>query len=102
MKSENEIPKFDLATQIMAGQRKFAATKRIAPRAKDQRIKTTNEPCHPEWDTRPQTTDHDLENKEPEIQKSLKPEVLSLVPESFPDKIISEIVARDIQNFRKR
>jgi hypothetical protein len=87
MKSENEIPKFDLADQIMAGHRKFTAVKRIAPKKKDHRQKTT--------DIRPQTKDQ-------EIQTSLKSDVSGLMSDASSQQIISEIVARDIQNFRSR
>ena len=94
MKSENEIPKYDLAEQIMAGQRKFAARKRIAPRTRIQR--------HKKVDTKPLITSYSPQNTEPEIQKSPKAEVLNFMSEKSPDQIISEIVARDIQNLRKR
>jgi len=96
MKSENEIPKFDLADQIMAGQRKFSAVKRIAPKKKDIRLTKP--------DIRPQTQDHrhKTQTTDQEIQKSLKSDVSGLMSDASSQQIISQIVARDIQNFRKR
>ncbi len=99
MKSENEIPKFDLAQQIMAGHRKFTAVKRIAPRKKDIRLKTP--------DISTQTTIEKILSKE----SNIKPAAIPMghehggyaIPSTNPaDQIISEIVARDIQNFRSR
>ena len=90
MKSENEIPRFDLADQILAGQRKFNAAKRIAPRAKNSRVKTqdqrpntTDEPCHHERDSRPQPT---VQNT-PVQESSTK---YTIHDTNFPDKIIPE------------
>ena len=94
MKSENEIPKFDLASQILAGQRKFSAVKRIAPKKKDIRLQTT--------DLRQKTTDVRTETKDHEISKSLKSDVPDLMSDNSTDKIISEIVARDIKNLRAK
>ena len=94
MKSENEIPKFDLASQILAGQRKFSAVKRIAPKKKDIRLQTT--------DLRQKTTDVRTETKDHEISKSLKSDVPDLMSDNSADKIISEIVARDIKNLRAK
>ena len=87
MKSENEIPKFDLAEQIMAGQRKFSAVKRIAPRAKERRLKTI--------DTRPQIIVQNSPVQEHNTQYAIR-------NTDSPDQIISEIVARDIQKFRSK
>jgi hypothetical protein len=67
-----EIPKFDLAEQIMAEQRKITAVRRRAP---GQKTKTP--------DRKPQTQSS---------QYTFKPFVLS-----EQEKIIAEIVARDIQ-----
>ena len=94
MKSENEIPKYDLAEQIMAGQRKFAATKRIAPKKRDTRYQTPGLRLKTS-DTRTQTTIQTKPSKERDTQYS----ILNTKPS---DKIISEIVARDIHNLRKR
>ncbi|MBN1972375.1 MAG: hypothetical protein JW787_01955 [Sedimentisphaerales bacterium] len=73
------IPKFDLAEQILAGQRKFASMKRTAP--SKNRIRNSN--------------------VETEIKKQ---SALNPIPvpakDNSQDQIISEIVARDIQNFR--
>jgi len=106
MKSENEIPKYDLAEQIMAGQRKFAARKRIAPIRRRISNKDENENVSIKPITIPNqipiTANDSSQNTEPKIQKSLEPHVLSLMSENIPDQIISDIVARDIQNFRKR
>jgi len=99
MKSENEIPKFDLADQIMAGHRKFTAVKRIAPKKKEIRLKTP--------DISTQTTIQKILSKESNTQPAAIPmrreqggyAILNTNP---VDQIISEIVARDIQNFRSR
>ena len=68
------IPKFDLAEDIMAQQRKVAAMKRKAPSPK---IETKEEK------PRIESADHGIERPVPEL------------PEQ--DKIIAEIVARDIE-----
>lgn len=94
MKSESDIPKFDLAEQIMAGQRKFAAVKRVAPKIRDQRLKTT--------DTRLKAISHKPQNTDQTIQKSLKSDVSGLMSDNSPEQIISEIVARDIRNLRAK
>jgi hypothetical protein len=68
------IPKFDLAEDIMAQQRKVAAMKRKAP---SPRIETEEEK------PRIESADHGIKRPVPEL------------PER--DKIIAEIVARDIE-----
>jgi hypothetical protein len=68
----DEVPKFDLAAQIMAEQRKITAVRRRAP---GQKIKNP--------DRKPQTQSS---------QYTFKPFVLS-----EQERIIAEIVARDIQ-----
>ena len=94
MKSENEIPKFDLARQIMSTQRKFSAGKRIAPKKKD---------------IRPQTQDLRLQTTNPSKEHDTQPAATlpmhggySSLNTNHVDKIISDIVARDIHNLRKR
>ncbi len=99
MKSENEIPKFDLAQQIMAGHRKFTAVKRIAPRKKDIRLKTP--------DISTQTTIQKILSNESNVQPAAIPMGreqgrYTITNKNPDDQIISEIVARDIQNFRRR
>lgn len=99
MKSENEIPKFDLADQIMAGHRKFTAVKRIAPKKKDVRLKTP--------DIRTHTTVQQILTKESNTQPAAIPigreqGGYAITNKNHDDQIISEIVARDIQNFRRR
>ena len=99
MKSENEIPKFDLAQQIMAGHRKFTAIKRIAPKKKDIRLKT------PDISTR--TTVQKILSNESNPQPAAiireREHAGHAIFSTNPvDQIISEIVARDIQNFRKQ
>jgi hypothetical protein len=81
MKSENNIPKFDLAEQILAEQRKTASVKRKAPdRNRDSKTGGNNNST--------------IENK------------TSTLPVQKPDncnnddKIIAEIVARDIRQIR--
>ena len=87
MKSENEIPKFDLAEQILAGQRKFASAKRTAPKKKDTRLKTA--------DVRPQAEVQKIYSKERNTQ-------YSILNTDSADQIISDIVARDIQKIRSK
>ncbi len=71
----NEIPRFDLAEQIMAEQRKITAIRRKAP---GQKTKT------PDQRPRIQSTDYAVKQPPPVLsQKEL---------------IIAEIVARDIEN----
>lgn len=69
-----EIPSFDLAEEIMAEQRKIAAIKRRAPGTKTdvQRLKPEVQPV-----------DHIIEEPKPALSKQ--------------DKIIAEIVAKDIE-----
>lgn len=78
--AKHDIPKFDLAQQILAGQRKFSSIKRIAPsknrisnRNSNSNIESNN--CNP---------------------------IPIPINDNSCEKIISEIVARDIQNFRSK
>jgi len=73
VQKSNGIPKFDLAEQIMAEQRKITAIKRKAP---GQKTKT------PDKRSRIESTDHAIERKWSSSEKDL---------------IIAEIVARDIE-----
>ncbi|MGD8786995.1 MAG: hypothetical protein PVJ60_06195 [Phycisphaerales bacterium] len=68
----DEVPKFDLAAQIMAEQRKITGVRRKAP---GQKAKTPNK--------KPQTQSN---------RHTIKPTILS-----EEEKIIAEIVAGDIQ-----
>ena len=72
-----EIPKFDLAEDIMAEQRKITATRRMAPGQKNET-----------QDREPQAglIDYTLEQPRPAL--------------SQPEQIIAEIVARDIERLR--
>ena len=72
-----DIPRFDLAEQIMAGQRKITAVKRKAPGKKEVHEKLNVESIG--------IVD------EPKIQKL-----------SEKDRVIAEIVARDIEKLRRR
>ena len=84
MKSNNDIPKFDLAEQILAGQRKFASIKRKAP----LKYKISN---------RDNNINIESDNNNPiPIPEHISKNEISC------EKIISEIVARDIQNIRSR
>lgn len=77
------IPKFDLAEQILAGQRKFTSIKRTAP--SKNRIRNSDRNS----------------NVETEIKKQSAPNPITIpAKDNSQDQIISEIVARDIQNFR--
>jgi len=124
----NEIPKFDLAKQIMAEHRKNSSTKRKAPKAAGQRPQTTNKrfQISPEYNGVQNVIERAFlthQNKQSILQKperepepkipekleinslGLESGVLSL--ESYSDtnetrKIISEIVARDIKILIKR
>ena len=84
MKSENEIPKFDLSDQILSGQRKFASIKRTAP-------------------TRKRISKRNIESNLNDNKSKTIPDPIT-VPENdnSTDQIISEIVARDIHNLRMR
>ena len=74
MQDNNEIPKFDLAKQIMAEHRKITAVKRQGP-AKN---------------AKPSKRKHPAEL----ITRNVKPRPII----SEPQQIIAEIVARDIEN----
>jgi hypothetical protein len=74
MQETNEIPKFDLAKQIMAEHRKVTAVRRKGP-AKNAKLPKRQHPAEL-------------------IARKVTPE--SIV--SGPDRIIAEIVARDIEN----
>ena len=75
---QNEVPRFDLAEEIMAEYRKTTSTKRKSP---GQRPDVQIEPTPPQ--TEPQ----------PISRPSPQPEPALLIP----DQIIAEIVARDIE-----
>jgi hypothetical protein len=81
---KHDIPKFDLSEQILAGQRKFSSIKRKAP--VKNRISNSD-----------RNSNIESNNSNP-IPKPI-PEPVS-VEVSSCDKIISEIVARDIRNIR--
>jgi hypothetical protein len=82
---KHDIPKFDLAEQILAGQRKFSSIKRKAP-VKNRISNNRN-------------SNIESNNSNPiPIPKPISETVP--VEVSSCDKIISEIVARDIQNIR--
>lgn len=74
MKETGEIPKFDLAEQIMAEHRKITAVRRKGP---GKKAKAPKKP-------------HPAES----IARNVKPGSISLGPE----QVIAEIVARDIEN----
>jgi hypothetical protein len=76
MNKPMEIPKFDLAEQILAEQRKIAAVRRKGPgkRAKAPKPQTVKAPIHP-------------------VERP------SICVEQ--ERIIAEIVARDIENLIK-
>ena len=74
MKETGEIPKFDLAEQIMAEHRKITAVRRKGPGKK----------------AKPPQKPHPAEL----IARNVKPGSISLGPE----QVIAEIVARDIEN----
>ncbi|MBN2590013.1 MAG: hypothetical protein JXA96_09130 [Sedimentisphaerales bacterium] len=98
MKSENNIPKYDLAKQIMAGQRKFAATKRIAPSRNRIRDKNSNEELKISKSTQSEPSRDFIQTNHSE-ERNTQPAIFDM---NSPDQIISQIVARDIQNFCKR
>jgi len=122
-KKTSEIPKFDLAKQIMAEHRKNASTKRKAPKAADKRPQTTDRKLQISSDyngvqnvieraflshQKKQSTLQSSE-REPEPNVPAKDEINNLdlescvwSPESYSypnetQKIISDIVARDIK-----
>lgn len=72
-----EIPQFDLAQQIMNEQRKVSAIKRQAPGQKNQKSKQLKIARPPEHTKKP-----------------------PMIP-SQSNRIIADIVARDIRNLRK-
>jgi len=74
MQDTSEIPKFDLAEQIMAEHRKITAVRRKGP---GKKAKAPKKP-------------HPAES----IARNVKPGQISLGPE----QVIAEIVARDIEN----
>jgi hypothetical protein len=74
MQETGEIPKFDLAEQIMAEHRKITAIRRKGP---GKKAKAPKKP-------------HPAES----IARNVKPGPISLGPE----QVIAEIVARDIEN----
>ena len=88
---KHDIPKFDLAEQILAGQRKFSSIKRKAP------VKN-----------RIGNRDRNSVGNNNNIQSDNSIPILNPIPEPVPmndvscDKIISEIVARDIRDIRSR
>jgi hypothetical protein len=76
MKNINEIPKFDLAEQIMAEHRKVTAVRRKGP----GKMAKSHQKQHPaEFITRNDTS---------------RPVLYG------PEQVIAEIVARDIENLR--
>ncbi len=100
MKSENNIPKFDLAEQILAEQRKTASIKRKSPvraRISDSN-KNSNEKLHP-YDVICSTGNNpcadQIENKANNIQYTIH-------NTNNGEQIIAEIVARDIKQFRSK
>lgn len=75
---QNDIPRFDLAEEIMAEHRKTTSTKRKSPVSKpDSQIEPVRPPAEPPPVSRPVS----------------QPEPTLLIP----DQIIAEIVARDIE-----
>lgn len=99
MKSENDIPKFDLEEQILAEHRKSASVKRKAP-VKDRdndRKRKSGEKSHES-----NIVQQILDNAPfPANDKKTTNQQLDTDNEqNDADKIIKEIVARDIQNFR--
>ena len=76
MDKPTEIPKFDLAEQILAEQRKLSAVKRRGP---GQKAKVP------------------IPKR---VEPSIRPVEQSLI-DSEQEKIIAEIVARDIENLLK-
>jgi cell shape-determining protein MreC len=99
MKSENNIPKFDLAEQILAEHRKSASVKRKAP-DKDRHSDRTSK-------SREKCLESEIASQIPNNQysptndKKTGPEQLDTDNnKKDTDQIIAEIVSRDIQNFR--
>jgi len=74
MNQSNDIPKFDLAGQIMAEHRKITAIRRKGPAKNSKSVKKQ----------------HPAEL----IARSIKPS--PIIP--GPEQVIAEIVARDIEN----
>jgi hypothetical protein len=93
MKSENDIPKFDLADQILAGQRKNASIKRKAP-VKNRDILVTQKS---DFVTRDSNTSLVPHGSSLEVPSS---ESRDTRHENNAEQIIAEIVARDIHKFR--
>ena len=86
MKSKNDIPKFDLTEQIMVEQRKTASVKRKAPNKKNNSNSNSNS------------------NRNRDSIPTPDP-IPAAIPIPMPnpcEKIIAEIVARDIQKIRSR
>jgi hypothetical protein len=82
---KHDIPTFDLAEQILAAQRKIASFKRTAPSKTRNRDSIRNS------------------NEEPKANPIPVPIPIPApipIKDDSEDKIISEIVARDILNFR--
>ena len=98
MKSENNIPKFDLAEQILAAQRKNSSRKRFQPAKVRAKNKSNNsgEKLHPydimyptQSDPRPEVTASKTGNTQNVVHNTKNSE-----------QIIAEIVARDIRQIR--
>ncbi len=98
----SEIPKFDLAEQILAEQRKITAIRRKAPgkpqrlpslapavtRVQSQDVAVSKKPKTPDRQPQAQSTDYAI--KQP-------PSILS-----EQEQIVAEIVARDIEKLYRR
>jgi hypothetical protein len=82
---QNEVPRFDLAEEIMAEYRKTTSTKRKSPGQKpDAQIEPPPPQTEPQPISRPTP---------PPVSPAPQPEPALLIP----DQIIAEIVARDIE-----
>jgi hypothetical protein len=90
---KHDIPKFDLAEQILVAQRKVASFKRTAPSR--SRISDRNRKSNIESEIKKQDTP--VSNPIPEPNPNPNPIPIN---DTSQDKIISEIVARDILQFR--
>lgn len=103
----SEIPKFDLAEQILAEQRKITSIRRKAP-GKPQRLPSQdgaagkkNEPCPSDGRGKPPAQEREVESiGYPARQKTggVQQQPLTL---SEQGQIIAEIVARDIEKLRR-
>jgi len=88
----NEIPRFDLAEQIMAEQRKITAIRRKAPGKKTKA---------PDQQPQAQSTDYAIKQP-PSTRTSQRSAASQSSILSEQEQIIAEIVARDIEKLYRR